>query len=115
MLFRSNGGYEACDNCEGTGDVELQGEFTIEDNEFVCYSSKLKDILLIKEEYEIMTDEFTMSIFNSPKVILLHRYNGNTELDGDFEKGDYFFGEMSEDTRFGKFAGRITTSTTSLI
>ena len=73
-------GNENCDECDGIGEVEDKNLREIYQYMFVCYNQKIKDSLLYKEEFEILSDDTVNILINNKKTLLITVKKSNTEV-----------------------------------
>jgi hypothetical protein len=101
-------GSENCDECDGSGDVEDKDLRKIYQYMFVCYNQKIKDSLLYKEEFEILSDDTVNILMNNKKTLLINVKKSNTEVlwdDGDAD--DKLFVSVSEEPTLFKSGNGI--------
>ena len=101
-------GYENCDGCDGTGEVEDKDLREIYQYTFVCYNQKIKDSLLTKEEFEILSENTTNILMNNKKTLLINVKKSNTEVlwdEGD--ANDNLFVSVSDEPTLYKTGNNI--------
>ena len=101
-------GSENCDECDGSGDVEDKDLRKIYQYMFVCYNQKIKDSLLYKEEFEILSDDTVNILMNNKKTLLINVKKSNTEvLWDDGGADDKLFVSVSEEPTLFKSGNGI--------
>lgn len=94
-------GNAGCDTCETSGYVTREDRMNISQLEYISYDVKLKNLLEIKNEFDVMNDEIMEYISNSKSTSILSDVGGiNDEsrivLDGaNFEENTTYFGELN--------------------
>ncbi len=92
-----------CSGCEGTGEVEDSDMNEIYQYYFACYNQKIKDILLQKEEYQLLSDDTERILRNNKKTLLFRVAKETTSISWESgDLGDFLFVAVEDSPTFYK-------------
>jgi hypothetical protein len=99
-----NGSF-SCSGCEGTGEVEESDMNEIYQYYFVCYNQKIKDILLQKEEYQLLSDDTERILRNNKKTLLFKVAKEKVSISWEYGGlGDFLFVAVEDSPTFYKLS-----------